>query len=215
MTKIFRTCQLYPSTKWSRKMVTVVEMKSYAISRKTFFQFAILDLNVFNETGCVGKYIFGGHYVTFLSASTSNIQSRIKVHFVATFLNNFLIVFVRVLWNVDCISFDNLLKKYRNSFWLKMYTLIQNVAKFRSKCEKYKMDFYPELSFFLKKKNYLLLLGKLHRSQIWQAWQDLRCICKKACQICLSAGKSRNKYPFSKLFSSSFRKVVVLVLKNK
>ena len=72
-------------------------------------------------------------------------QSRIKVHFVATFLNNFLIVFVSVLWNVDCISFDNLPKKYRNSFWLKMYQLTQNVAKFRSKCEKYKMDFCPEL----------------------------------------------------------------------
>ena len=26
-----------------------------------------------------------------------------------------------------------------------MYPSIQNVAKFRSKCEKYKMDFYPEL----------------------------------------------------------------------
>ena len=73
-------------------------------------------------------------------------ESRIKVHFVATFLNNFSIVFVTVLWNVDCISFDNLPKKYRKSFWLKMYPLIQNVAKFRSKCEKYKKDFCPELS---------------------------------------------------------------------
>ena len=27
-----------------------------------------------------------------------------------------------------------------------MYSLIQNVAKFRSKCEKYKMDFCPELT---------------------------------------------------------------------
>ena len=26
-----------------------------------------------------------------------------------------------------------------------MYPLIQNVVKFRSKCEKYKMDFCPEL----------------------------------------------------------------------
>ena len=28
---------------------------------------------------------------------------------------------------------------------LKMYPLIQDVAKFRSQWEKYKMDFYPEL----------------------------------------------------------------------
>ena len=46
---------------------------------------------------------------------------------------------------LSCISFDNLPKKYRNSFWLKMYPSIQNVVKFRSKCDKYKMDFYPEL----------------------------------------------------------------------
>ena len=77
----------------------------------------------------------------FLSGTTKHIQkkiqksqSRIKVHFVATFLNNFSIVFVSVLWNANCISFDNLPKKYKNSFWIKMYHLIQDVAKFRSKC---------------------------------------------------------------------------------
>ena len=32
-----------------------------------------------------------------------------------------------------------------------MYPIIQDVAKFRSKCAKYKMDFYPEL-FGLKPK---------------------------------------------------------------
>ena len=44
------------------------------------------------------------------------IPLELKVHFVATFLNNFLIVFVSVLRNLDCISFDNLPKKYRNRF---------------------------------------------------------------------------------------------------
>ena len=37
------------------------------------------------------------------------------------------------------------LKKYGNGFQLKRYPLSQDVEKFRSICEKYKMDFYPEL----------------------------------------------------------------------
>ena len=72
-------------------------------------------------------------------------RSRIEVHFVTTFSNNFLIIFVSAFWNVDCIWFDNLPKKYVDGFQLKMYPLIQDAAKFRSICEKYKMDFYPEL----------------------------------------------------------------------
>ena len=48
------------------------------------------------------------------------------------FLNNFFIVFVSALLDVDSISFDNLPKKYGNSFLLKMYPIIQDVAKFRS-----------------------------------------------------------------------------------
>ena len=49
----------------------------------------------------------------------------------ASFLNNFLIIFVSALYNVDCISFDNLPKNYVNGFQLKMYPLIQDVVKFR------------------------------------------------------------------------------------
>ena len=58
----------------------------------------------------------------------------------ATFFNNFLIVFVSVFGNVDCIEFDNLPNKLGNDFQLKMYPLIQNVVKFRSKCEKTKKN---------------------------------------------------------------------------
>ena len=66
-----------------------------------------------------------------------------------TFLNNFLIVFVSAFWNFDLIWFDNLPKKYGNGFQLKMYPLMQDVVKFRSICEKYKMDIYPELNRWL------------------------------------------------------------------
>ena len=56
-----------------------------------------------------------------------------------------MIVFVRALWNVNCISFDNLPKKCANGFQIKMYPLIQKISKKFSWCEKYKMDVYPEL----------------------------------------------------------------------
>ena len=61
-----------------------------------------------------------------------NMHSRIKVHFVATFLEFFLTVFVRALIDVDCIILYNLPKNNVNDFQLKMYQLIQDVAKFRS-----------------------------------------------------------------------------------
>ena len=75
------------------------------------------------QTKRVGVPLFRG--------SLDLTQSRIKVHFVATFLNIFSIVFVTAFWNIGYIWFDNLPKKYGNGFQLKMYQSIQDLAKFR------------------------------------------------------------------------------------
>ena len=129
-------------------MVTIVEMKSYAIWSKTFFQSAVLDLIVccFQWGRTRGKIIFGCYYVTFFSASISIVcmlNSGCLLKVVALIFRQstgptinliYLIVISRVftlsyhIYVFSCNELRSVLFYPRSLSWLKECAAIRNAG---------------------------------------------------------------------------------------